>query len=90
MAPRTKDGKPAPPAVSTDLALLQQGAAQLKVNGFVEREGRVLLTINQALYKEGDVIKVTVKGQAVYLRISKLSRNGLTLTLNDAETTLRF
>jgi hypothetical protein len=87
-----KDGAPAsaPPPIITDLELLKQGATQLKVNGFVERDGRTLLTINQALYREGDVIKVTVKGQAVYLRVSKLSRTSLTLTLNAAETTLKF
>ena len=58
--------------------------------GFVERDGRTFLYINQALYKEGDVIKVTVKNQPVLLRITKLSRTSLTIAYNDAEMTLKF
>jgi len=85
-----KEGKPEPAPVATDRVLLQQGVAQLKISGFVEREGHVHLTINQALYKEGDVIKVTVKTQTLYLRLSKVTRNSVTLTLNEAEQSLKF
>ena len=89
-APANKDGTPAAAPVNTDLELLKQGATQLKINGFVERDGRIHLTINQALYKEGDVIKVAVKTQTLYLRLTKVTRTSLTLTLNAAETTLKF
>ena len=81
---------PPPPAANPNLALLKQATALLKVTGAVERDGRTLLNINQALYKEGEVVKVTIKGQSVLLRIKKLSRTSLTLTLGDAETILNF
>ena len=81
---------PPVPAVTTNVAQIKQAVALLKVTGFVERDGRILLNINQALYKEGDTVKVTLKGQSVLLRIKKLTRTSLTLTLGDAETTLNF
>jgi hypothetical protein len=90
VAAPAKDGAAAPAPVNSDAELLKQGVAQLKMSGFVETKDGLHATINQALYKQGDTIKVTVKGQAVYLRVSKLSRTSLTLTLNAAETTLKF
>jgi hypothetical protein len=78
------------PSVNSNLTLLKQAVAQLKINGTVEREGRMHLQVNQVLYREGDVIKVTVQGQTLLLRISKMTRTSLTLMLNDAEMTLKI
>lgn len=88
--PPAATGDPAAPPATPNATLLKQASAQLKMTGFVERDGRTFLNINQALYKEGDVIKVTVQNQPVLLRITQLSRTSLTLALNDAETTLKF
>jgi hypothetical protein len=92
LAAGARDGDTPPVAipVSSDLALLQQAAAQLRISGFVELKERLHVTINQSLYKEGDVIKVALKGQTLFLRVTKISRGNLTLALNDAEMTLRF
>jgi len=68
---------PATPPVDPNVTLLKLAAAQIKMTGFVERGGRMFLNLNQAFYKEGDVIKVTVKNQPVLLRITKLSRTSL-------------
>lgn len=89
-APGATPAEPAPPPVSSNVALVKQAAALLKVTGFVERDGRTLLNINQALYREGETIKVAVKGQSVLLRIKKLSRTSLTVVLGEAEHTINF
>lgn len=83
-------GEPLPPPANPNIALIKQAAALLRVTGFVERDGRTLLNINQALYREGETVKVAVKGQTVLLRIKKLSRTSLTVTLGEAEHTINF
>ncbi|MBI5770500.1 MAG: hypothetical protein HZA93_22170 [Verrucomicrobia bacterium] len=88
--PGTPPTEPAPPPVNPGIALVKQAAALLRVTGFVERDGRTLLNINQALYREGETVKVAVKGQTVLLRIKKLSRTSLTVTLGEAEHTINF
>ena len=75
---------------ASDVELLKQVAAIVKVSGWAERDGRTLLTINNTLYRDGDVMKLNIKGQTLYLRLSKFSRSSLTLTLNEAETIVRF
>lgn len=81
---------PAPVPANPDLALLQQSAAAIKVAGSVEINGRQHLIINQAPYKEGDVIIVRMKGRPVYLRLKEISRLTFTLTLNDSEFVVRY
>lgn len=81
---------PAPVPSNPDLALLQQCAAAIKVAGNVEINGRQHLIINQAPYKEGDVIIVRVKSRPVYLRLKEISRLTFTLTLNDSEFVVRY
>lgn len=81
---------PPPAPTNPDLALLQQSAATIKVAGNVEINGRQHLIINQAPYKEGDVIIVRVKGRPVYLRLKEISRLTFTLSLNDSEFVVRY
>lgn len=77
-------------AKAADLALLQQGAATLKVNGIFEFGGRQHLVVNSRPYKQGDVIQTQVQGQTVYLRVKQIARGSLSLALNEAEMTLKF
>ncbi len=79
-----------PTSISTDLALLQQGVATLKVSGIFEIAGRQHLVVNSRPYKEGDVIQATAQGKVIYLRVRQISRTSLTLVLNEAEMTLKF
>ena len=89
------DGIVVPVAVNRDLTLLQQAVATLKVRGVVERANRLLLSINsgpgkEGTYKEGDVINVALGTDSAPLRVRQITRNSVTLTLNDAEMTLKF
>ena len=77
-------------APSSDVKLLQESVATLKVSGIFEIGGKQHLVINSRPYKEGDVIQTQVRGTAVYLRVRQISRNSLVLVLNQAETTLKF
>ncbi len=81
---------PPPPPPSADLDVLRLGAAALKVAGTVQINGRAHLIINQAPYKEGDVLNVRVKGQPVYLRVKNISRYSYTLSLNEAEISVKY
>ena len=81
---------PPPPAEDSNLALLKQAVTQIKPSGTYTVQGRVHVSISSNLYKEGDIVKTTVKGQVVLLRITKLSLTSLTFTLNDAEMTIRL
>ena len=78
------------PAPGASLGLLQQGAATLKVSGIFEISGRAHLVINSRPYKEGDVVQTLVQGETVYLRVKEISKRSVTLSLNDAEMTLKF
>jgi hypothetical protein len=73
----------------SDLALLQQAVALLKVGGTINRGDVQQLSINSKPYKEGDVVQVQVQGQTVYLRVKQITRYGVTLTLNASEITLK-
>ena len=53
-------------------------------------DGRSYLVINAKPYKENDVIQSQVQGESVYLRIRQITRDSVTLLLNEAETTLKF
>ncbi len=74
----------------SDAAILRQGIATIKVGGWLVNRGVPYVTINQRSYKEGDVILVRVQAKAVYLRVKGITQNTVTLTLNEAELTLRF
>ena len=92
--PANSDGTPAapvpPPPSSTNLAILQQAVATLKVSGVFEIGGKSHLVINARPYKEGDVVQTLVQGETIYLRVREISKRSVTLVLNDAEMTLRF
>lgn len=79
-----------PAPLSSDLALLQQAVATLKVSGTFQIGGRSHLVINAKPYKVGEVIQTKVKGESVFLRVRAISRNSVTLGLNGAEMTLKF
>lgn len=88
----TKTEGPAEPALgeSRSLALLQQGAATLRVSGTLEIGGRSHLVINKRPYKQGDVVPAVVEGETIYLRLREIGRRTVTLVLNDAEMTLKY
>jgi len=79
-----------PPASATDLAILQQAAATLKVAGSITIGGVNHLSINQVPYKEGDVINVRLKGQVAFVRVKNISRYSYTLSLNGAELSVKY
>jgi hypothetical protein len=60
------------------------------VSGTFEYGGKQQLVVNSRPYKEGDIIPTQVQGQPVYLRVRAISRNSITLALNDTEMTLKF
>lgn len=80
----------APAVASGDLALLKQAAATLKVAGTIQLGGVAHLIINQVPYKEGDVISARVKGEPAYLRVKNISRYSYTLSLNEAELSVKY
>lgn len=75
---------------SSDVRLLQDAAATLKVSGIFEIGGKQHLVINSRPYKEGDVIQTQVQGNTVYLRVRQISRNSMVLVLNQAELAVKF
>ena len=79
-----------PPASASDLAILQQAAATLKVAGSITIGGVNHLSINQVPYKEGDVINVRLKGQIAFVRVKNISRYSYTLSLNGAELSVKY
>ncbi len=79
-----------PAPLSSDLELLQQAVATLKVSGVLEIAGRSHLVINTKPYKIGEVVQTKVKGESVFLRVRNISRNSVTLGLNSTEMTLKF
>jgi hypothetical protein len=83
-------GPAGPTLPSNDLALLQQAIATLKVNGTMEQMNQSYVMVNQRPYKKGDIIPARAEGEMVYLRVGDITRNTLTLTLNNAELTLKF
>ena len=90
-------GRETPPPVSlgSDLVVLQQAVATLKVRGVVEKDGRSLLTINagpnkDGTYKEGDVLTVIVQDEPFHLRVCQITHYSVMFSLHDAEYTLKF
>jgi len=86
-------GEPTPPdatPLSPDEALLKQAVATLKLNGAVQIGDRMLAIINQATYKEGDILGVRVQGKPVELNVRHISSHSVTLGFNEAELTLQF
>jgi hypothetical protein len=89
----TASGEPAAPDImplSPDEALLKQAVANLKLNGAVQIGDRMLAIINQATYKEGDILGVRLQGKPVDLNVRHISSHSVTIGFNQAELTLQF
>ncbi len=97
----TADGTVVSVPVNRDLTVLQQAVATLKVKATLERREpgsrsnplRLVISSGpgkESTYKEGDVISVNLGGDPAPLRVRQITRNSVTLTLNDAEMTLKF
>jgi len=84
--PTPSDAMPLSPAE----ALLKQAVATLKLNGAVQIGDRMLAIINQATYKEGDILGVRLQGKPVDLNVRHVSSHSVTIGLNEAELTLQF
>ena len=48
------------------------------------------LAINSQTYREGDLVPTQVAGETIYLRVKEIARRTVTLSLNDAEVTLKY
>jgi hypothetical protein len=86
-------GEPTPPdatPLSPDEALLKQAVATLKLNGAVQIGDRMLAIINQATYKEGDILGVRLQGKPVDLDVRHISSHSVTIGLNQDEQTLQY
>ena len=67
----------------TDADTLKKFVDALKIGGLTILNGRQLLTLNQTLCKEGDIIPVDRKGRTLYIKVVKITPDELTLGLND-------
>lgn len=74
----------------TELVLLQQAVATLRVSGTFEKDGESYFVINSKPYRVGDVVQTVVEGEAAYLRVREISRNGVTLAMGESEVTLKY
>jgi hypothetical protein len=94
--PGAEGTAPAAVAINVDLTTLQQAVATLRVKGTFQLGKTLQLVITSAAgkegtYKEGDIINVLLPpGVPVHVRVRQVSRNSVTLALNDAEMTLKF
>jgi hypothetical protein len=75
---------------SPDETLLSQAYANLSFGGLLQVGDRLMLVINKATYREGGLLTVRVQGSPVYLRIVSLTKDSVTLGLNEARLTLHF
>jgi hypothetical protein len=78
------------PNETPDEAKLRQAYSRLNFGGLIQVGDRPMVVINKATYKEGGLLTVRIQGEDVYLRIISLSKDNITLGLNDARLTLRF
>lgn len=73
-----------------DVATLGRFVADLKISGHFIIGGISRLTINQILYKEGDLIRQGTPEAPYYFKIEKITDDELTLSLNAAVQKLKF
>lgn len=79
--------------VASDESLLNEILALLtktKGGGLVLVGNRTVLTYGQKVYREGDILPVPIRGENVHVRITRISGNAVTLSLNDNEVVWRF
>ncbi len=85
------DVAPVPAAPdSSDIDTLMKYANALKISGVMTLNDRPLLTINQTLCKEGDVVPVGSKDHPVYLQVQHITSQEVTFRLNDATYAVRL
>ena len=79
-------GTPSPEAspLTDETELLARHAANLKIGGILEFNGRVQLMINQIPRKEGDLIIISDGDNVIYLQVVRLTTRELTLGYKDA------
>jgi hypothetical protein len=75
---------------ASDDALLRQAAGGLTFGGILQIGDVQVLVINKTSYKEGGILSVRLQGIPVYLRITSITNNSVTLGLNEARLTLHF
>lgn len=73
-----------------DAATLARFVTELKISGHFVIGGISRLTINQVLYKEGDLIRQGTPEAPYYIKIEKITHEELTLSLNNAVQKLKF
>jgi hypothetical protein len=74
----------------SDAVILRENVATLKIGGYFVLDGKAVLTINRRPYREGDTVIAGTAGKRVYLRIRQITSNSMTVSLNQAETTVKF
>jgi hypothetical protein len=92
VAPTTKNPSPEKP-IASDATLLNEILAVLtksKGGGLVLVANRTVLTYGQKVYRDGDILPVAMRGGTVQVRITRISSNSVTLSLNDHEVVWRF
>lgn len=80
----------APTIAGDDLVLLQQAITTLRVSGTLEKDEQFYVMVNNRPYKKDDVIQARAEGEIVYLKVREITRQTVTLALNDTELTLKF
>lgn len=77
-------------APTTDSEMLLYYGAGLRISGTVIADDKVHLIINQAPYKEGDILTIKTKDSSAKLRVIAIAPGELTLGLNDAVQVIKF
>lgn len=73
-----------------DIATLARFLSELKISGHFVIGGISRLTINQVLYKEGDLIRQGTPEAPYYIKIEKITNTELTLRLNEVVQVVKF
>ena len=68
----------------SDSDSLRKYAGSLKIGGTISLNGVLHLTVNNTTCRVGDIITVGSKDRPVYLKMTALTPNEFTLSLNDA------
>jgi hypothetical protein len=92
-APTTQEKNPKPIdtlPVSSDSEMLLYYGASLKISGTVRINDKTHLVINQAPYKEGDLLTIKTKDATAKLRVIGIAPGELTLGLNEAVQVIKF
>jgi hypothetical protein len=72
-------------AAPSDSETLKRLQGALKINGFVEIQGKLHLIINRLPYQEGDLVAIKEASGTTYLRLKKITPRTYVLELNGRE-----